>query len=270
MFVRFGFLLLSMVMLPALAVAEERSYEVLVAEGLQEFELAHWEEARMLFERAHAVEPSARTLRGLGMVAFELRHYVECVRLLEASLTEQVDALPPDLRAQVDELLVRARTFVGRVRLRLSPTDAALTVDEGPARREADGSMLLETGEHVLVANTPGYQEKRRTIDLRGGQTLDLSMTLSERGGATPAVAVAAAPTPAPATTAAPAAAVAPDTAPRDDDGSVFGKWWFWTAAGAVVAGAVIGVVAATAEDDVRDPEPGTIGRIVPALGSKW
>ena len=64
------------------AVRCERLAEVLHCRNCPRFHAA----ARSLFERAHAIDPNARTLRGLGMVEFELRHYLRgdvcCIGLI--------------------------------------------------------------------------------------------------------------------------------------------------------------------------------------------
>ena len=67
-------------------------------------------------------------------------------------------------------------------------------------------------------------------------------------------------PTPAETAAAAPAASPEPDqtqvaSSPRDDDGGLLGKWWFWTIVGVAVAGGVTaGIVVATRGED--DPSP--------------
>src|SRR3954452_13107151 len=56
---------------------QDAAYEAAIAEAVAHFSAAHWSEARALFLRAHEIKPSARTLRGLGVVEFELGHYAE-------------------------------------------------------------------------------------------------------------------------------------------------------------------------------------------------
>ena len=53
--------------------ASTTEYEAMITDGLAEFQAQRYAEARALFERAHALSPNARTLRGIGMVAFEMR-----------------------------------------------------------------------------------------------------------------------------------------------------------------------------------------------------
>jgi outer membrane protein assembly factor BamD (BamD/ComL family) len=49
---------------------------VLIGDAVAEYEAGHYQEARALFRQAHEKQPTARTLRGIGMASFELRDYV--------------------------------------------------------------------------------------------------------------------------------------------------------------------------------------------------
>src|SRR5262245_12806154 len=55
------------------------SYEQLITRALTEFDARNFAEARALFLQAHALRPTARTLRGIGVTEFELRNYVDSV-----------------------------------------------------------------------------------------------------------------------------------------------------------------------------------------------
>ena len=63
---------------------EDPAYRRLIKEGLAEYEARHFDEARSLFQRAHDLNPNARTHRGIGMASFELRDYVSAVHNLSA------------------------------------------------------------------------------------------------------------------------------------------------------------------------------------------
>lgn len=56
---------------PVAAAADSNTYTQAVTQGLQEFDEKDFAEARSHFLRAHALSPSARTLRALGMVEFD-------------------------------------------------------------------------------------------------------------------------------------------------------------------------------------------------------
>lgn len=70
-------------------VAEPTGYRELIAEAVAEYEARHFEEARALFRRAHAMFPNARTMRGQGMAEFELRNYRGAIQCFESALSSR-------------------------------------------------------------------------------------------------------------------------------------------------------------------------------------
>lgn len=179
---RVGALALLLLALPASVAAqgapeEEVSYRVLVAQALEEFEGRRWAEARALFRRAHAVEPNARTLRGIGMTSFELREYASALRAFEASLADTRRPLTDEQRAHVQGLRERARAFVARYELVLSPEPAELSVDGSPT--PANDPLVLDLGEHTLRVTAEGHEPWTRTVRVEGGERERLEVQLA-------------------------------------------------------------------------------------------
>jgi hypothetical protein len=148
--------------------ADESAYRATVDEAVREFSAGRFEEARALFRRAHELSPNARTLRGLGMTAFELRAYVQAIRELKAALDDQRKPLEGDLRAKVEALLLKARKFVGVVRLELEPANASVLIDGKPPTFEANGSLLLDAGTHVISATAPEHKATNVRVLVEG------------------------------------------------------------------------------------------------------
>ena len=123
---------------------------VLIGDAVAEYDAGHFQEARALFRQAHERQPTARTLRGIGMCSFELRDYVEATRSLGASLRETRRPLTNEQKRHAELLLARAHTFVGRFTMKVKPASASLFVDGHPAEVEPDGVMLLSFGRHQL------------------------------------------------------------------------------------------------------------------------
>ena len=84
--------------------AEPPEYRALVSEALAEFDEGHFEEARALFLHAHSLNPSARTLRGLGLASFELRAYRASIEYLEQALASQLHPLEGALRTSTEQM----------------------------------------------------------------------------------------------------------------------------------------------------------------------
>jgi tetratricopeptide (TPR) repeat protein len=221
--------------------AEEGSeYDRAIRAAVSEYEAGSWHEARALFRRAHELEPSARTLRGLGLTAFELRRYVDAMAELEAALTDARKPLTPEQRDQIVPLLGRIRQYISVFDVSLVPADAELLVDGVLVHLEA-GRLSLDPGEHTVVARAQGHEESRTVLRAEAGTERDLTIVLEPsapperepglaegepdpQGDETPAPALAAREPPQPS--AAPAR-------PR--------RVWTWVLAGASLATSLVG-----------------------------
>jgi hypothetical protein len=171
---------------PLRASAQDDDYERLIEEALAEYEGGRYEEARALFARAHHVHPSARTLRGMGMAAYEVRDYVASVRALSASLADPRLPLTPELRTQVEQLLERARRFVGRYRVRLRPEGAALIVDGTERTLDAPDVLLLGAGQHTIEGRCERCATRTISVVVRGGEDEELTLSFLAAPGERP------------------------------------------------------------------------------------
>jgi tetratricopeptide (TPR) repeat protein len=163
----------------ALPSAAHAQYAQLVSDAVREYNGGAWAEARLLFERAHALVPNARTLRGLGLCAFELARYVDAVAEFEAALADPRQPLLPEQRIEVAAALARARRYVGSVRVALVPAQATLLID-GRIARERE--LRLNVGDYRLSAKAPGYEPKTLALNVEGGQTQELRLALEPVG----------------------------------------------------------------------------------------
>jgi PEGA domain len=237
--------------------SDSQEYRGLVDEALKEYGLGHYEEARTLFLRAHAIQPSARTHRGIGLAEYELRNYAECITQLEAALGSSERPLTGQVRAATEEVRSRAARYVAHVYIARSPADAQLVVDHVPVAVAPSQSLVLRVGEHLVEARADGYVPAARTITVLGGADMQLDLTLSPvmEEPATPLVLgpVAAAP--------------APRSSPLDDRDPGRHRWykspWLWAAVGVAVVGAGVGVGFALGGSDGGSAAPygGSTGR---------
>jgi len=248
------------------------AYRLLVSEALSEFEAGRFAESRALFLRAHALSPSARTLRGLGLASFELREYPMALTYLEQALASEVNPLEGELRTQTSALLERAHTFVGRYHLTLEPEDASLRVDGVPT--EPTPRLVLDIGSHVLEAEAEGHEPLTRMVRVMGGEEGPLRIRLVRERGPL------AQPTPlaAPGSSEPVSTSLAPAASSRADDESgrkLYKNPWLWTgvAVAVVAAGTVAGVLAT--RGDERELESPTLtgntpsGAVISALAAR-
>ncbi|HEX5660116.1 MAG TPA: hypothetical protein VFX59_23130 [Polyangiales bacterium] len=246
--------------------ATRAAYKQTTDAAIAEFEAGRFAEARALFLRAHALWPSARTLRPLGMTAFELRGYPQALVELQGSLDDTRRPLEPKQRAQVVVLIERTRDFVGSYHLRVSPSTAELWLDGAPLALEPEGQLVLAVGQHELRVRAPGYQELRRTWLVQGREQAELTFDLLElqREVATPAPAPPAPALLAAAPTAPEPRVDMPPAVPRVDaparDRRVPLAWSALSlGAAGVVVGAVMGGLALQRKHTVDDHCPNEV-----------
>lgn len=215
--------------------AQEDDYATLIREALVEYNTGNWAEAHLLFQRAHAIRPSARTLRGMGLANYERRSYVAAIRDLEASLSSTESPLSSEQRASTERALARAREYVAIYTLEVPAGVALLIVDGQRSPLPEDLRISLDPGKHVLSVKTESGQTIEREIEATAGARQELVFEAGSRG-ADESVSAAEL-----ATTGGAAAS---------DEG---GLLWTWVAGGATVlfgGGTVAFGVLATGEND--------------------
>jgi hypothetical protein len=209
-------------------------YHKLIEEALQDFDRGNWEEAGALFTQAHALNPNARTLRGMGLAAFEGRHYAEALRHLRAALEDKRFALTADQRRGVEQAIERAQQYVGHVRFTLEPAEAALKIDGEPVELDASGELVADPGLLDVEASADGYTTQVRRVHVSSGATEDVAIKLELEGQELPQ----------PAAVTVPAASSTPAPPVNDTDHGGSAGTLKWIAGGLAVAGIATGAIA--------------------------
>lgn len=162
------------------AEAAYAEYEAALSEALAAHARGDYGQARIFMERAHTLEPSARTLRGLGIVAFAQGRHLDCIRYLDASLASSEKPLPQDLRSSVEELLSHAWGQVGRVRISVDPSSARFLVDQREPEFYAPGEVVLTPGRHSIQVSAPERADYALSLDVKGGDARVLQLVLAQ------------------------------------------------------------------------------------------
>jgi tetratricopeptide (TPR) repeat protein len=217
---------------------ESPGYKSAVETAIAEFDQGNFAEAREQFQRAHALFPNARTLRGIGMSDFELRKYVDALDNLERALASDVKRLEGKLRDDTIQLRQRAQAYVGTVKLhRQLGADDSVTVDDFNTQIGPDGVLHLVVGDHVIELRREGRLVERQAFALRGEQTLDLFL--------------------APRESAPDASEERTSTSPaKSEREPVYKKWWLWTTVGVVVAAGAVSAAVLLSRDKSSSDEP--------------
>jgi tetratricopeptide (TPR) repeat protein len=225
--------------------SQAQQYRSVIEEALQEFERGNWDEAAALFARAHAISPSARTLRGMGLAAFEARHYADAIEHISAALQDERRKLPPEQRSELQKTLARAQGFVGRLSLQVTPEQAEVQINGRSARPDRDGVVLVDPGVIEVSAAADAYVSASRRVEVGAGERLAFTLALQPTAADVSQPAALAPSAPA-ELSIAPALAV---TRPQPSDAGPSPvvpvlKWTFGAAAAAsLVAGGVFLIV---------------------------
>jgi hypothetical protein len=242
--------------------ADSSEYRELVRRALVEFDAKNWVEARTLFRAAHDAQPSARTLRGLGMVAFEMQEYVAAHEQLSAALRDPRKPLEGALRAETEALLARTRRQIGHVRLELDPPDAVVRLN-GNRVDAGVRDLWLKAGSNMVRAEAAGYEPQLIELDIQGGDEIKLpieleqaSLSISSSGAESDR-----------SRSLAESLATAPD-GERDDGGEALTEqWWFWAGAGVLAVGIGTAAVLLSSGDAASEaPTRGTGDVVITTL----
>ena len=227
---------------PAPTSSPPAGYDEAVDRAVAEYMAKNYAEARAEFSRANDLYSNARTLRGLGMVEFEMRNYADTIAHLEQALASPVRALEGTMRADTEALLVRAKSYVARVKVDVTPREAALVVDGEPRQGQGPFELTLAVGDHVLEFSANGRQPEKRRVSAVGGEEVTLVVVLPEIQVATKAP---------------------PEKKP------LYKNPWLWTAVGVVVVGAAvgIGVGASGGGTNHENPYGGSTGAVLMSPG---
>jgi tetratricopeptide (TPR) repeat protein len=153
-------------------------YEAALAEALEAHARGDYAQARIFMERAHSLDPSARTLRGLGIVAFAQGRHLESIRYLDAALASDVKPLPPDLRAGVDELLAHAWGQVASFEIVIEPS-GTFWVDGRSPDFYAPNRVVLSPGAHLIRARAPSRADYELQVEAKAGDRRTLQIVLA-------------------------------------------------------------------------------------------
>ncbi len=225
---------------------EPPDYAALVDAAIREHELSHYQEARELLLKAHALFPNARTLRGLGKVEYELRNYGQAVNHLERALASPVRPLDPRLRMEVQELLGRARAYVGEVHVAVEPSSASVIVDGVTVASGPQASFSLMVGDHLIEFHAAGHFPERRAVHIKGGEETKIQVVLNAP----------------PAVTGESAQALGD----HKSDAALVSKrksWLVWTLSVAAVAGTAVALGFALRADGAERADGGTSGVVL-------
>lgn len=155
----------------------EEEYMRIIDEAVHEYDLERWSTAIELFQKANAIKPNARTLRGMGLAAYEDQRFVDAIRWLSESLEHPVQPLNALMRDEIKPVLEHLKGLVGYYKLDRAPATLDIEID-GRSANVQQGKLQLDPGEHRLVATAKGFEPQERELSVKAGDNGILGITL--------------------------------------------------------------------------------------------
>ncbi|HEX7477307.1 MAG TPA: PEGA domain-containing protein [Polyangiales bacterium] len=159
-------------------VAEAGGYDAAVAAAVAAFQAGQFAQAKEAFALAHALRPSARTYRGLGLSLSALGQQPAARAALEAALHAERLPLPADQRRESEQLLERLVAVTSRLTVRAVPEEARVLVDDAEPVRDGGGALLLSPGRHSLQLTAADHRNVHMTMTLDAGEDRNVEITL--------------------------------------------------------------------------------------------
>jgi hypothetical protein len=171
-------LLLVVLAAPALgqpSAEEEEQGKQLAREGFEAYKQGDYQTALTQFEQARAVYPTGQVLRMTGYTLLALERWDEAASTLEAALKTEYKPLADDVRAEVQGNLDEALKHVATVVVTSDVLGATVSIDSGDPLGLPAEVRLLE-GTHTFVVSAEGHKDAERSMDLPGGERLEIEM----------------------------------------------------------------------------------------------
>jgi hypothetical protein len=223
----------------------ERARE-LFAEGVQLMDSGRPAEAVERFEATLALREAPAVHFNLALAYHELGRYGRAADHFDAVVED--DEAPADMRRQSRRTLRRIRGQIGTLTVNLEGDSAGveLSIDEWSIPAERIGTPIRVAEGIHRVGAARGEQRGSREVSITAGENSTVTLRLG-----------------APSARDAAAAGYEPDefgddTEEASDGGGIFGQWWFWTAVGVIVVGAIVAGIL-IAQPGGQDPVQGTL-----------
>lgn len=173
---------------PAAALAQDSAVEARehFSRGVAHFDGHRWLQALEEFQRAYAVRPHPAVLVNIANCFVQLQRYPEAVIHFERYLAESRN-LPDDQRRETEQALEEARTHIGEILFDVQPAGAVIKVDgREVGRTPFSRPLVVPAGPHRIEISAPGRQPATRVVDVEGGMTANVRMSLTATGGGAP------------------------------------------------------------------------------------
>lgn len=150
--------------------------------GVKFYDAGDYKAALAEFEAAYRAVPASVLFYNIGLAERRLFRYNDAVRAFGRYLDEGGDRIPAERRQRVAEELAEVRALVAEVAVRVDGAPALVEVDGVAAgRTPLDGPLLLSPGHHLIAAVREGEEPAKKELAVISGQRVEVTLAPQRR-----------------------------------------------------------------------------------------
>ncbi len=166
---------------PKPPVAAGAGADVHFKRGIELYQETDFTGALIEFRRAYEIDPRFQALYNIGETYFQLQDYANALRTLEKYLKDGGAQVPPARRDDVQREIEKLRTRVASLELTTNLPDVDVSVDDVPVGKTPFAApLMLSAGRRKVVASLPNRPPVTQILELAGGDTKRLALTMPE------------------------------------------------------------------------------------------
>ncbi|MFH1438164.1 MAG: PEGA domain-containing protein [Pseudomonadota bacterium] len=149
------------------ALFQEENYKMAVAEFLRSIEL----------------KPNWKLRLTIGICFFNLNRFIDARNELLAYMEEGGDNVPDDKMEQAKDLLTQISKLLAEVKVETNVEGAIVFIDDKKIAETPMKPFAIEAGAYELRIEAPGYKPYVKNLNLAGGDSKFLDVTLIKKSG---------------------------------------------------------------------------------------
>jgi hypothetical protein len=149
--------------------------------GIELYGEADFTGALIEFRRAYEIDPRFQALYNIGETYFQLQDYANALRTLEKYLSDGGAQVPTGRRDEVQREIDKLRNRVATLDLTTNLPDVEITVDDVLVGKTPFAApLMLSAGRRRIVASLPNRPLVTQVLELAGGDTKKLALTMPD------------------------------------------------------------------------------------------